>query len=81
MALIIDDAETEELVRQLAEAMGVSEAETVRIAVEEKLQRVRRLNAIQEIVANIHRLGGILPEGVDSTTATDFLYDENGLPK
>jgi antitoxin VapB len=61
MALEITDPEIEEVVKQLAAEMGEPEAASVRIAVQEKLDRIRKdkpreidwgaVRAIQERVA------------------------------
>ncbi|CAN5442732.1 hypothetical protein BH09CHL1_BH09CHL1_24870 [soil metagenome] len=81
MALNIKDEKVHDLVRELARQNGTSQTEAVRVAVELQLRRLRREKATKEWSDRIKETAKLFPEGFDSTTATDFLYDEYGLPK
>jgi antitoxin VapB len=84
MALNIRNAETEELVRQVAEMTGESKTEAVRKALEGRLERLRRervrLPLADELDEIAEHCAG-LPV-LDERSADEILgYDEQGLPR
>ena len=81
MALIIDDMETEELIRELAEEIGVSEAEAIHVAVEAELRRGHRQSVTRMIEADHRKRDPLLLEEMEAATVADVLYNENALPK
>jgi len=81
MALIIDDMETEDLIRELAEEMGVSEAEAIHVAVEAELRRAHRPSNTRSIEADHRKRDLLLLEEMEAATVADVLYNENALPK
>ena len=82
MALNIKDAATEKSVRELADATGESLTTAIRLAVDERLQRVRRRKdstLLADILAIASHCAS-LPT-LDSRTPEEILgYDEHGLP-
>ena len=85
MAVIIEDEETDRLVRQLAERTGEPVDVAVRRAVFDRLQRVP-LNE-EEIARRKRKLGEVLayfdslPRINEHLTDDELIgYDENGLP-
>ncbi len=81
MALNIKDRATEDAVRALAKATGLSITDAVREAAEEKLMRTSSAKdrVFRELMAIGDRLSKY--EVVDNRSIDDMLYDENGLPK
>ena len=86
MVLSIKDRETDEKVRKLAELTGETITDAVRIAVEERTEKVEReqrrndparLAAAMEVVEWGRRHRHLFSD-ID---ADELLYDENGLPK
>ena len=85
MSFVIEDEETDQLVRQLAERTGEPVSLAVRRAIFERLQRVppseedvaRRKLILAELLADFNSLPRI-----DEHLTHDELvgYDENGLP-
>lgn len=83
MALNIKDPETDRLARELAEATGETITVAARVALQERLARVRaRLNAAgqaAELDAIIER--GRARHMLDERSAEEVIaYDEHGLP-
>ena len=83
MPLNIKDPVTEKVVRELAALTHRSVTETVRLAAESELQRVRhaskRMGLAEELMA-IGRRCAALPV-LDPRSADEILgYDEHGLP-
>lgn len=83
MALNIKDAETDRLTRELAAATGETITEALRLAVQERLARVRQRgphDAAQDALSDIVRRGrarGV----VDDRPADEILgYGPDGLP-
>jgi antitoxin VapB len=85
MAVIIEDEETDRLVRQLAERTGEPIDVAVRRAVFDRLQRVplnedeiaRRKRKLSEVLAYFDSL----PRIIEHLTDDELIgYDENGLP-
>ncbi len=83
MALNIKDPATDRLVRELALLTGEGVTAAVRIAAEERLQRVRSRKSARDLAAELLEIGAhcaALPE-LDSRSADEIIgYDENGLP-
>ena len=83
MALNIKDPATEQSARALSLATGEGLTLAVRIAVDERLQRVRRDRGGRDIAAELMAIGAhcaALPD-LDRRTPDEILgYDENGLP-
>ena len=85
MAVIIEDEETDRLVRQLAERTGEPIDVAVRRAVFDRLQRiplnedeiVQRKRKLAEVLANFDSLPRINEHLSDDELIG---YDENGLP-
>ncbi len=85
MAVIIEDEETDRLVRQLAERTGEPIHVAVRRAVFDRLQRiplnedeiVQRKRKLAEVLANFDSLPRINEHLSDDELIG---YDENGLP-
>ncbi|AYG04812.1 type II toxin-antitoxin system VapB family antitoxin [Gryllotalpicola protaetiae] len=83
MALNIKDPDTDRLARELAAATGESITVAARVALEERLARVRaRTNAslqAADLDAIIER--GRARKVIDARSANEILgYDEHGLP-
>ena len=84
MALNIKDPETDRLARELAAATGESITQAARIAIEERLARVR---ARAEAGANRIDLSDLIERArsrpdLDQRTAEEIIgYDEHGLPR
>jgi antitoxin VapB len=85
MAVIIEDEETDRLVRQLAERAGETIDVAVRRAVFDRLQRIplnedeiaRRKRQLAEVLAYFDSL----PRINEHLTDDELIgYDENGLP-
>ncbi len=81
MALNIKDRATEDAVRALAKATGLSITDAVREAVEEKLMRTpsEKDRIFRELMAIGDRMSQYTI--VDDRSIDEMLYDENGLPK
>lgn len=82
MALNIKDAETDRLVRQLAELTGEGITDAVKKAVSEKLVREhrRREQGSWDRIRAIVRTYNAKPV-VDPRPPEEMLYDEHGLPR
>jgi antitoxin VapB len=82
MALNIKDAETDRLVRHLAELTGEGITDAVKKAVSEKLAREhrRRERGSWDRIRAIVRAYNAKPV-VDPRTPEEMLYDEHGLPR
>jgi antitoxin VapB len=85
MSLNIKNEETVRLAREVAAATGENLTTAIGVALAERLERLRsdevkarRIQRIHEIAADAAKRW---PPGVTSANATDFLYDELGLPK
>jgi antitoxin VapB len=84
MALSIKDPETERLARNLAQLTGENITTAVKLAIEERLRRVRgpsRKAALLEDMAEIRRRWSEMPIVDDRTPDEIIGYDENGLPR
>lgn len=85
MGLNIKNEATHKLIRELADLTGESQTAAVTEAVKEKLERIRREEAPGSVSARLLAIGkdyarrfGPFDPAKDPT---DFLYDENGLPR
>lgn len=82
MAINIKDPDTDRLARELAELAGQPITQAVRVAIEERLARLRR----HSVVADGPDLGGIITRGrqrrlLDERDENDLLgYGDDGLP-
>ena len=87
MSMNIKSEEAHRLAKELAAETGESVTQAVTVAIRERLAQVRKHRAkekeefVERIMAIAHRTAPLFPPGTTSTTATDFLYDEDGLPK
>lgn len=83
MALNIKDAETDRLARELAAATGETITEALRLAVQERLARVRQRgprDAVQHTLSDIVRRGRARAV-FDDRPADEILgYGPDGLP-
>lgn len=83
MALNIKDAATDRLARELAAATGETITVALRLAIEERLMRVRQRgphDAAQDTVSDIIRRGRARPT-IDERAAEEILgYGADGLP-
>jgi antitoxin VapB len=82
MALNIKDAETDRLVRHLADLTGEKITDAVKTAVRERLDRERRQRgkaSVEELLAIARRISS--QPVVDPRTPEEIIgYDEHGLP-
>lgn len=85
MSLNIKNAETNRLIRELADVTGESMTGAVTEAVRERLERLRRLDDGPGMADRIHKIAvemrARLPEDYFDVEHGDLLYDEDGLPK
>ena len=84
MAIHIKDAETERLARELAARSGESITQSTKIAIAERLERIRRNRSSEaqrtEILRIVQRIAA-LPE-LDSRSDNEIIgFDEAGLPR
>ena len=83
MALSIKDPETDRLARELAKLTGESMTRAIKIALQERLRRIRPTKVDQTLIDDLMEIGrhcASLPV-YDNRTADEILgYDENGLP-
>ena len=80
MSVVIDDPEFEQAVKQLAAATGEPEAVSVKIAVNERLDRVTRRPA-KELLARIREITDRVAElpVLDARSADEIIgYNEHG---
>ena len=86
MGLNIKNAETEALIRELADKLNLSLTAAVTDAVQARLAGLEASEAdhkeeAQRILEMWGELGKMLGPGLTSENFTDELYDERGLPK
>ncbi len=83
MAINIKDSEAEKMIRKLAALTGETLTETIKVSVQERFERERRLcdseDRYQRGLAMIKEMN----RGLKEKPASDHshLYDEFGLPK
>lgn len=81
MAINIKDPETDRLVRELAERMGVTITEAIKVAVQERLGRTKpRIDLIYADLIAIGERGRARPMLSDLTDDEIVGYDEHGIP-
>lgn len=83
MALNIKDPVTDALARELAAQTGESITEAIRVAMSERLARLRRRSSAAGRTADLQRFidRGRQRAVLDDRPAEEILgYDENGLP-
>lgn len=83
MALNIKDAATDALARELASQTGESITEAIRVAMSERLARLRRQQSVAARTADLQRFidRGRQRVLLDERSADEILgYDEFGLP-
>ena len=92
MTLLIDDPEFDQAVRELAAVTGEAEEQSVRLAVQERLERLSRQRSgaafangsgpqeyVDRVLASARSIAAELTP--DSRTHDQIIgYDENGLP-
>jgi len=85
MSLNIKNAETNRLIRELADVTGESMTGAVTEAVRERLERLRRLDDSPGMADRIHAIAvamrARLPDDFFDVEHGALLYDEDGLPK
>jgi antitoxin VapB len=84
VALSIRDPETDRLARELAGLTGETMTQAIRRALEQRLQRERRVRRAREerLAEELNAIGrhcASLPE-LDPRSPEELLYDERGLP-
>jgi len=84
MALNIRNRETEALATELASLTGETKTDAVRVAVAERLERVRHLRRRRSLLQELNRIAdhcSSLPV-LDQRGADEILgYDANGVPR
>lgn len=84
MGLNIKNEETNLLVEQLTQLTGESKTTAIKIAVKERLERLKKLSGpemAQRLVAIGNDCASRLTAATLSLDHGDYLYDERGLPK
>ena len=82
MSLNINNEETCRLARELAELTGETITGAVSVALRERLERERKVQAkLRAIHVIAKRCAALLRDGPSAVEHGDFLYDERGLPK
>ena len=80
----IKDEEIERLAREVAERAGESLTETIRIALQERLQRLsgrqRAATQREKLYEILHRVDA-MPRKTDLTEDEILNYDEHGIPR
>lgn len=82
MAINIKDSRTDEVARRLAKATGEKLTTAVRVSIEERWERVKRVQLRQQRATD---LGAYIERArqravVDERSMEEILYDEDGLP-
>ena len=82
MGLNIKNPKVERLAKELAAETGESMTSAIQVALEEKLDRLRRERDVAEKIRRIDELLDSLPPPPPGATSDHSdLYDERGLPK
>jgi hypothetical protein len=83
MGLNIKNQEVEGLIEELSGLIGESKTGAVKIAVQEKLKRVRdeKEARFQEMLKISRKISARIPEEIKHSDWEAELYDEHGLPK
>ena len=80
MSINIKNPEAEKALRKLVNLTGESQAEAVRIAALERLERLHRQQRIDSVWETVHEIQ-VLVQETGGPLNTDDLYDEDGLPQ
>ena len=78
MSLNVKNEETCQLARELAELTGETMTGAITVALRQRLEREKR---VKELHAIGQHCASLLRDGPSAVEHSDFLYDENGLPK
>jgi antitoxin VapB len=82
VGLNIKNVETERLIRELSQETGESLTDAVRVAVRERLERVRADFDVEHIMEIVRDIRSRVPPGYFDQDFDALLYDEEtGLPK
>lgn len=85
MGLNIKNAETQRLIRELAELTGESMTAAVSVAVRERLERIRASDPDASMAVRLNVIGAEMRAHLPGTflegDPTDALYDRDGLPR
>jgi len=85
MALNIKNAQTCQLVDELAKLTGEAKTAAITVALRERLERERNRRDADLLARKLHMIGqrcaSLLTPGPSAVEHGDFLYDEHGLPK
>jgi antitoxin VapB len=85
MTMNIKNPHTHELARELAGLTGETVTQAVTVALQERLDRVRREKSAEARIQRMHELAAEirsrLPADAFAIDHGDLLYDELGLPK
>ena len=82
MSLNIKNEETCRLARELAELTGETITGAVTVALRERLERERKVQAkLRAMRVIAKRCAALSRDGLSAVEHGDFLYDERGLPK
>lgn len=82
MGMSIKNADVERLAKELAAETGESQTAAIKIAIEERLQRLRHQREVAEKKRRLREILDSLPPPPPGVTSDHSdLYDEYGLPK
>jgi len=85
MSMNIKNEDAHRMAAELAQLRGVSLTQAVTDAIRTELEREqakrKRLGLAEELLEIGRRCAERMKDSVPATHATDFLYDEKGLPK
>jgi antitoxin VapB len=82
VAINIKNVETERLIREFAEKVGVGQTEAVTIAVRQALERLDKRGLAERLMAIGRETAPLFKPPYDTIEHGDLLYDkETGLPK
>ena len=82
MGINIKNPETERLIREFAEKVGVGQTEAVTIAVRQALERLDKRGLAERLMAIGRESAPLFKPPYDTIEHGDLLYDkETGLPK
>ena len=81
MALNIKDPETDQLARELADRMGTSITEALKVALKDRLARsAPRVDVVYTDLVAIGERGRLRARQTDRSAEETIGYDEHGLP-
>lgn len=79
MAINIKDEDVHQQVKQIAGITGETQAEAVRVAVAERLSRLRRTDRKRRLLQISRESAALIPAG--AVLDDRDLYDDRGLPR